>query len=164
MSDTTQGTISVLDFRRRRMAVQWNIENGAWISHEEAPVLVHGIALIRPSCASICLYGHDGSLILQIGADHHVLAGVGAVHTGAVHTGVVIKCRRVALSLGFRREIAVKPASGAALFRHQYWIDSQPDFFKMLADKTASQEWRAASARTWSEGVSSAQLRESWAR
>jgi hypothetical protein len=159
MSDTTQGTISVLDFRRRRMAVQWNIESGAWVSHEEAPALVHGIALIRPSCANICLYGHDGSLILQIGADHHVLADA-----GAAHMSVVIKCGRVALSLGFRREIAVKAASGAALFTHQYWIDSQPDFFKMLADKTASEEWRAASARSWSEGVSSAQLRENWAR
>jgi hypothetical protein len=178
MFEMNQGTISVLDFRRRRMAVQWNIESGAWISHEEAPALVHGIALIRPSCANVCLYGHDGSLILQIGPDHHVLAESGAVHTGAVHTGavhtgalqtgaparIVIKCARVALSLGLRREIAVKPGNGAALFTHQYWIDRHPDFFKMLADKTASDEWRATSARSWSDGVSSTQLRESWAR
>ena len=162
------------------MAVQWNIENGAWVSHEEAPALVHGIALIRPSFANICLYGHDGSLILQIGAVHHVLAETGAVHTGAVQTGAVqtgavptgapadagiaIKCSRVALSLGFRREIAVKSAHGSALFTHQYWIGSHPDFFKLLADKSASADWRALSARTWSAGVSSAQLRESWAR
>jgi len=152
------------------MAVQWNIENGAWVSHEEAPALVHGIALIRPSFANICLYGHDGSLILQIGAVHHVLAETGAVQTGAVPTGapadagIAIKCSRVALSLGFRREIAVKSAHGSALFTHQYWIGSHPDFFKLLADKSASADWRALSARTWSAGVSSAQLRESWAR
>jgi hypothetical protein len=166
MSDTTQRTISVLDFRRRRMAVQWNVANGAWTSHEEAPALVHGIALIRPARDNVCLYGHAGTLILQIGAEHHVLADTGAVHTGAVHTdpGILVKCSRIALSLGFRREIAVTSAGGAALFTHQYWIGSGPDFFKLLADKTAAAEWRAASALSWSDGVSSTQLRESWAR
>lgn len=159
MSDMSPGTVSVLDFRRRRMAMQWHVASGGWSSHEEAPALVHGIALIRPAADNVCLYGQHGALILQISAEHHVLAAA-----DAAHTGVAIHCNRIALSLGMRREIAVMARGGEALFTHQYWIGSHPDFFKLLADKTASAEWRATCARAWSEGVSSTRLRESWAR
>ena len=79
-----------------------------------------------------------------------------------VEPPIRITCDRVALSLGFRREIVI--TAPHELFRHQYWVGSGPDFFKLLADKTASAEWRAACARSWSEGVLSPQLRESWAR
>jgi len=164
MSDMSQGTVSVLDFRRRRMAVQWNVASGGWSSHEEAPALVHGIALIRPAADNLCLYGHDGALILQIGAEHHVLADAGTADPDATPAGITIQCDRIALSLGMRRQIIVKSRDGNALFTHQYWIGSHADFFKLLADKTASAEWRAACARTWSDGVSSTLLRQSWAR
>ena len=155
MSDILKDTVSVLDFRRRRMAVQWNIVSGQWSAHEEAPPLVHGIALIRPGADNVCLYGHDGALLLQIGARPHVLAPDGAIK---------VQCAAVALSLGFRREVSVTSGDGTTLFRHQYWIGSHPDFFKLLADRTASAQWRAASALSWSDGVSSTLLRESWAR
>jgi len=146
------------------MAVQWNMASGAWVTHEEAPQLVHGIALIRPGFANICLYGHEGALILQIGPEHHALAEAGSAQTGGVHTDISIKCSRVALSLGFRREVTVTSGAGITIFAHQYWIGSHPDFFKLLADKTAPAAWRASSAREWSDGISSALLRESWAR
>ena len=154
MSVPTPSRVSVLDFRRRRMAMQWNITSGEWSSHEEAPERVYGIALIRPGASNIALYGHAGALILQIGPQKFELTGA--------EPPIQISCGRVALSLGFRREIVI--TSSHELFRHQYWVGSRPDFFKLLAYKAASAEWRAACARSWSAGVSSPHLRESWAR
>ena len=163
MSETFQSTVAVLDFRRRRMSVQWNIASGDWSAHEEAPALVYGLALIRPGAGNNCLYGHDGALILQIGADQHVLADTVSMDGSPTDSAISIHCNRIALSVGFRREILVQSGDGAELFRHQYWIGSDPDFFKLLADKTASMAWRLLSASSWSAGVSSALLRESWA-
>ena len=49
MASADSTTISVLDFRRHSMVLQWHALGGTWTACDTPPALVHGIALIRAS-------------------------------------------------------------------------------------------------------------------
>ncbi len=74
MAPDNATTISVIDFRRHSMVLQWHALGGTWTACDTPPALVHGIALIRASQPNICVYGHAGRLRLQVGPNQYALA------------------------------------------------------------------------------------------
>jgi hypothetical protein len=152
MSPETSHQITVLDFRRRRMAVRWDIAKATWTSHEEAVALVHGIALIRPDQPGVCLFGYAAQLTLQIG-DLQLALGESAP---------VISCEPELLSAGLRRVFRIEAPAGGTLYEERYWAGNAPDFLRALAEKAADPQWRLSCARLWSDGVEPALLRQGW--
>jgi hypothetical protein len=142
-------TISVIDFRRQSMVLQWHALGGTWTAYDTPPALVHGIALIGPTGPNICLYGQGGRLRLQVGADQYALS----------ENSPRISCTRGIASLGFRRRFIVKSSTGGMLFSHSYWTHQGRDFYRWLADKAEDPDWRSSCARQWSDGVASSALR-----
>ncbi len=55
MATGNPSTISVIDFRRHSMVLQWHAVGGTWSAYDVPPQLVHGIALIRASQPNICV-------------------------------------------------------------------------------------------------------------
>lgn len=152
MSPETQHLITVLDFRRRRMAVRWDITRAIWTSHEEAVALAHGIALIRPGQPGVCVYGHASQLHLQVG---ELTLALG-------ENDPLIRCEPELLSAGLRRVFRIEAPGGGTLYQERYWAGNAPDFLRLLAEKAADAQWRLSSARLWSDGVDPALLREGW--
>jgi hypothetical protein len=142
-------TISVIDFRRRGVVLQWHSLGGTWTACELPPSLVHGIAMIRPTGPNICIYGQEGRLRLQVGPNSYALA----------ENSPRLSCTRGVASFGFRRRFTVKSSAGGVLFSHSYWTGQGRDFYRWLSDKAADPDWRVASGRQWSEGVTSSALR-----
>jgi hypothetical protein len=142
-------TVSVIDFRRHSMVLQWHALGGTWTACDSPPPLVHGIALIRASGPNICVYGHGGRLRLQVGANQYALS----------ENSPRITCSRGLASFGFRRRFTVKSSTGGVLFNYSYWTNQGRDFYRWLADKAEDPDWRISSGRQWSEGVTSAALR-----
>ena len=95
-------TISVVDFRRQSMVLQWHALGGTWTACDSPPALVHGIALIRAAGPNICVYGQGGKLRLQVGPHQYALA----------ENSPRISCTRGIASFGFRRRFMVKSSSG----------------------------------------------------
>ncbi len=153
MSEDTPPLISVLDFRRRRMSVRWNVSTSSWTVLEETPARVHGIALIRPTLPAVCLYAYAQQMFLQIGAAQFVFDA----------NEPQLLCEPEWLSGGLRRIFSVKAAGGRTAFSERYWAYSGPDFFSVLARQCAEPQWRSTSPALWSAGIDSAQLRQSWA-
>lgn len=149
MSLDNDSTISVLDFRRHSMVLQWHSQGGTWSACDAPPQLVHGVALIRPSLPNICVYGRAGRLRLQIGPHQYALS----------ENSPRISCTRGLVSFGFRRRFAVESSAGGLLFSHWYWTDQRQDFFRWLAGRAADPDWRVTSGRQWSDGVAAAKLR-----
>jgi hypothetical protein len=142
-------TISVIDFRRHGMVLHWHSLGGTWTACESPPSLVHGIAMIRPAGPNICIYGQEGRLRLQVGPNSYALA----------ENSPRLSCTRGLASFGFRRRFTVKSSAGGVLFSHSYWTGQGRDFYRWLSDKAADPDWRIASGRQWSEGVTSSALR-----
>jgi hypothetical protein len=153
MATDNATTISVVDFRRHSMVLQWHVQSGTWSASDDPPPLVHGIALIRVAQPNICVYGQAGRLILQIGSDQYALS----------ENSPRISCARSLASLGFRRRFAVE-SSGGVLYSYAYWTSQHHDFCRWLASKADDPDWRIASARQWSEGLAAAALRPSYGR
>ncbi len=149
MPSVSSTSVAVIDYRRRSMVLRWLAPAGTWSAMEEPPALVHGIAWIQPSQPNICLYGQAGRLLLQIGTDQYALA----------ENSPRIKCVPDWLTLGLRRRFIVESSTGGVLFSHAYWPGRTPDFFRWLAAKAEDPDWRMASGRQWSEGVTVAILR-----
>ncbi len=141
--------IAVIDFRRRRMVLQWHSHEGGWTALDDPPMLVHGIALIRASPPNICLFGHGGRLRLQIGTNQFALA----------ENSPRISCSRRLWSLGLRNRFVVRSSTGGILFSHAYWAGNGPDFFRWLARVAEDPDWRATTGRSWSDGLSVQALR-----
>ncbi len=141
--------ISVIDFRRRRMALHWHTADGTWSAIDEPPVIVHGIAMIRGKPPNVCLYAQDGRLRLQIGLDQYALAENSPRFRSATDYA----------SLGLRRKFVVESSTGGVLYRRTYWAGQGPDFFRWLALKTADPDWRVTTGRRWSDGVPAESLR-----
>ena len=150
MASDPGNSISVIDFRRRGMVLQWHALGGTWTACDTPPPVVHGIALIRAVQPNICIYGHAGRLRLQVGSDQYVLSE----HSPR------ISCTRVLASFGFRRRFTVKSSTGGVLFSHGYWTNQQQDFFRWLAAKAEDPDWRATSGRLWSDGLAASALRQ----
>lgn len=142
-------TISVVDFRRQGMVLQWHSLGGTWTACDQPPALVHGIALIRPAQANVCVYGQHERLWLQIGPSHYSLS----------EGSLQISCTRGLASFGFRRRFSVKSGTGGLLFTHAYWTDQGRDFFRWLAEKNTDADWRIACGRDWSKGLSQSAMR-----
>ena len=149
MAPDNATTITVIDFRRRSMALQWHSLGGTWTACDVPPPLVHGVALIRPSHPNICVYGQAGRLRLQVGPNQYALA----------ENSPRISCRRGMASFGFRRRFIVESSTGGVLYNYAYWTTQHHDFFRWLATKAEDPDWRVTSARQWSEGLAAAALR-----
>ncbi len=151
MTPASEYAITVNDYRRHRMALQWHAATGTWSACDTIPPLVHGVALIRATQPNICLYGQGGQLHLQIGTDPYTLSE----HSPR------IKCLRGTASFGFRRNFVVESAGGTPLWSHSYWTAQGTDFFVWLAARAQDPAWRATNAQRWSEGVEPSALRAS---
>jgi len=149
MGEDNATAISVIDFRRQSMVLNWHALGGTWTACDSPPPLVHGIALIRASHPNICVYGRAGRLRLQIGPTQYALA----------ENSPRISCRRGLASFGFRRRFSLGSSGGGVLYSFAYWTTQHHDFFHWLAMKAEDPDWRAASGRQWSEGVAPTALR-----
>jgi len=151
MASDNAATISVIDFRRHSMVLQWHALGGTWTACDTPPRLVHGVALIRASKPNICVYGHAGRLRLQVGPDQFALS----------ENSPRISCTRGLASFGFRRRFTVESSTGGVLYSYGYWTNQHHDFFRWLATRAEDPDWRATSGRQWSEGVAATALRTS---
>ena len=151
MATTLTSDIPVIDFRRQSMFLHWRTAGGTWTACDVPPSLVHGIALIRASHPHICLFGWDGVLHMQTGANRYVLA----------EDSPRLRWSRALSTLGLRRRFTLESGSGDILFDHSYWADQGDDFFSWLAGRAADPEWRAANGQRWSKGLPPAILRSS---
>jgi hypothetical protein len=149
MAPDNATTISVIDFRRRSMVLQWHALGGTWTACDIPPALVHGVALIRAEQPNICVYGQAGRLRLQVGSDQYALS----------ENSPRISCTRGLASFGFRRRFTVSSSTGGVLYNYAYWTNQRHDFFRWLAAKAEDPDWRVASGRRWSEGVAATALR-----
>jgi hypothetical protein len=149
MTIDSSTTITVLDFRRQSMALQWHALSGTWTACDSPPALVHGIALIGPSGPNICVYGQGGLLKLQIGPNQYVMS----------ESAPRVSCTRGIASFGFRRRFVVRAGSGSVLFSTSYWTNQGRDFYKWLAERSEDPEWRIRCGQQWSEGLAAAALR-----
>ena len=153
MSADTTGTVPVIDFRRQSMMLQWHVLGGTWTAYDTPPSLVHGVALIRAGQPNICVYAVGGRLRLQVGPDQFALS----------ENSPRIKCTRGVASFGLRRRFSVESTTGGLLFSHEYWTtrwdDSGEDFFRWFASRAQDPDWRTATGRRWTEGVSASALR-----
>jgi hypothetical protein len=151
MGESNAGSVSVIDFRRHSMVLQWHVLGGTWTAYDVPPSLVHGVALIRAAQPNICVYGRAGRLRLQVGPEQYALS----------ENSPRIKCSRGWASLGLRRRFTVESSTGGVLFSHVYWTNQAEDFFRWLATRAEDPEWRTTIGRQWSEGVAAAVLRSS---
>jgi hypothetical protein len=149
MSSANAGTVSVIDFRRQSMVLQWHVLGGTWTAYDVPPALVHGVALIRPAQTNICVYGHGGRLRLQVGPEQYALS----------ENSPRIKCTRGVASFGLRRRFSVESSTGAVLYSHSYWTGQGEDFFRWLAARAQDPDWRTAAGQQWSDGISAPVLR-----
>lgn len=149
MPPDNAGSVSVIDFRRLTMVLQWHLLGGTWTAYDAPPSLVHGVALIRAAQPNICIYGLGGRLRLQVGPDQFALS----------ENSPRIKCTRGVASFGLRRRFTVESSTGGVLYTQAYWSNQGEDFFRWLAARAQDPDWRAAAGRQWSEGVSPAALR-----
>jgi hypothetical protein len=153
MASDNSGSVSVIDFRRQSMVLQWHVLGGTWTAYDVPPSLVHGVALIRAAQPNICVYAHAGRLKLQVGPNQYPLS----------ENSPRIKCTRGVASFGLRRRFTVDSATDGVLFSHSYWTDhwsnEGEDFFRWLAARAQDPNWRAATGQRWSEGVSAPVLR-----
>ncbi len=148
MPSDNNGTVSVIDFRRQSMVLQWHILGGTWSAYDVPPSLVHGVALIRAGQPNICVYGQAGRLRLQVGADQYEL----------LENSPRITCSRGLASFGFFRRFTVE-SGGGVLFSQAYWTSRGEDFFRWLAARAQLKDWGAKVGRQWSDGVTAAVLR-----
>jgi hypothetical protein len=148
MNSPLAATVAVIDFRRRRMVLDWNTADGSWAACDAAPAKAHGVALIRASPPNVCIYAESGRLRLQVGRDHYALAG-----------GARISCERVSGTFGFRRRFTLEADDGTIRFNLSYWTTQHRDFFCWMAVRAADPGWRTTSAQRWTEGVAPAALR-----
>jgi hypothetical protein len=149
MAPDNAGTISVIDFRRHSMVLQWHALGGTWSASDNPSSLVHGVAFIRVSQPNICVYGQAGRLRLQVGPKQYALA----------ENSPRISCTRGFASFGFRRRFSVESSTGGMLYSFAYWTTQHHDFFRWLASRAEDPDWRVSSGRLWSEGLAATALR-----
>src|SRR5271169_4821435 len=139
MGSDNAGSVSVIDFRRHSMVLQWHVLGGTWTAYDVPPSLVHGVALIRAAQPNICVYGHAGRLHLQVGPDQYELS----------ENSPRIKCSRALASFGLFRRFTIE-SGGGVLFSQAYWTGQGEDFFRWLAARAQHQDWGIQIGRLWS--------------
>jgi hypothetical protein len=150
MESAQVSSFPVIDFRRQSMVLEWLASTGDWAACDSQPSLVHGVALIRAAQPNICLFGRGGRLYLQIGSNQYAFA----------ENSPQIICARGVASFGLRRRFSVESA-GKELFSYSYWTSRGEDFFRWLAMRAASPDWRSTNGRRWSVGIDANSLRSS---
>jgi len=108
MASANTTTISVIDFRRHSMVLQWHALAGTWTPCDTPPPLVHGIALIRGLATEYLLVWPGGRLHLQVGASQYALS----------ENSPRISCTRGLASFGFRRRFTVESSTGGVLYSY----------------------------------------------
>jgi hypothetical protein len=151
MAPILNSLISVIDFRRQSMFLQWHALEGTWAASDDTPALVHGVALIRAGTPNFCLFGRDGRLYLQVGTDQFELS----------ERSPRIRWQRTWITFGLRRHFTIESSDGSVLFGHSYWADQGDEFFSWAAARAADPAWRALNGNRWSEGLSPSALRSS---
>ena len=149
MTASIATSITVIDFRRQSLLLEWNALNGTWVGCDVPPALAHGIALIRASQPNICVYGSNDELYLQVGTERWALSA----------RSPRLKCTRGVASFGFRKRFSIESADGTVLFSHAFWTGQGDEFFVWLAARGADPTWRGATGPRWSAGVEPAVLR-----
>ncbi len=139
----------VIDFRRSRLSLQWNVASGTWAAYDEPPGIVHGVGFIRATGPNVCLYALGDGLRLQVDKQVFALAD------GEPR----ISCRAQLLCLGLRRSFRIVHSDGRILLRLGYWATRRNDFFRWLAGVSRHADWRRRTATRWTEGLSPVSLR-----
>jgi hypothetical protein len=142
-------SIPVIDYRRRRMALQWHIPSGTWTAFDEPPTIVHGVCYIRASGPNICLYAENGRLQLQIDARVFPLT----------YLEPRFRCVRSLFSVGLRRRFYLESAAGKVMYSTSYWIPQRNDFFVWLSSTEQQADWHERTTQRWTEGLNPADLR-----
>jgi hypothetical protein len=142
-------SIPVIDFRRRRMTLQWNSSSGSWTAYDEPPAIVHGVCYIRANGPNICLFAEGGRLHLQVDARIYPLT----------YLGPRISCARSMVSMGLRRSFRLESPDGDLLYSTSYWAPQRNDFFLWLSSAERQPQWHERTALRWTEGLSPADLR-----
>lgn len=143
-------SIPVIDFRRRRMTLQWNPPSGTWTPYDEPPALVHGVCYIRAAGPNICLFAEGGRLHLQIDARIFPLT----------YLGPRISCARSLVSMGLRRHFRLESPDGDLLYSTTYWAPHKRDFLGWLSSAERQTAWHERTAQRWTEGLTPTVLRE----
>jgi len=148
MEPTVAPAITVIDFRRRSMVLEWHSTTGTWTACDVPPVLVHGVALIRASQPAICLFARENRLQLQIGQERYPLS----------RDTPRVTWRRGWATFRLRRHFTIC-AGNSVLSMNSYWNNQGDEFFTWLTSRVAHGEWRELTARRWSDGLNPAELR-----
>jgi len=146
----TAPVLPVIDFRRRRLSLQWDVATGTWSAYDEPPGIVHGVGFIRAAGPNICLYAQGGELQLQVDTQLIPISG----------TAPRISCTPSLPTFGLRRNFRVVAADGSLLLGIGYWASRQNDFFQWLAAAARQPDWRRRTASRWTEGLTPSVLRE----
>lgn len=141
--------IPVIDFRRRRMTLQWHVQSATWTPYDEPPGIVHGVAFIRASGPNICLYAQNGNLQLQVDSRQFMLT----------ETQSLISCSRSFASLGLRRRFRLESPGAGLVYGTAYWAPKKDDFFVWLASAARHPDWYGRTGERWTEGLTPAVLR-----
>jgi hypothetical protein len=142
-------SIPVIDYRRRRMTLQWHTPSGTWTAYDEPPAIVHGVCFIRASGPNVCLYAEDGRLHLQVDSRIFPLS----------YLEPRISCARTLISACLRRRFCLESAEGKVLYSNSYWAPHRTDFFVWLASAEQQADWHERTARRWTEGLNPQDLR-----
>ena len=142
-------TITVIDYRRQSLLLEWNAMDGTWVGCDVPPALAHGIALIRASQPNICVYGLNDELYLQVGSERWVLS----------ERSPRLNVTRVLASFGFRKRFSVESRDGSVMFGHSFWTEQGDEFFDWLTERATDPAWRGATGPGWSAGVEPTVLR-----
>jgi hypothetical protein len=149
MTASIPTTVTVIDFRRQSLLLEWNAVGGTWTACDVPPPLAHGIALIRASQPNFCIYATGNELHLQVGAERWQLG----------EQTPRVNCTRGVASFGFRKRFSIESSDGGILFKHSFWTGQGDEFFRWLAARAADPQWRAETGPRWSAGVEPAVLR-----
>ncbi|MFI4890249.1 MAG: hypothetical protein ACHQIL_06935 [Steroidobacterales bacterium] len=141
--------VPVIDFRRRRMTLQWHVPSGTWTAFDEPPAIVHGVGFIRASGPNIGLYAQSGDLLLQVDTSQFMLTELMPL----------ISCSRTLVSLGLRRRFRVESSGPGLLYGTTYWAPKKDDFFVWLASAARHPDWYRQTGERWTEGLTPAALR-----
>ena len=142
-------SVPVIDYRRRRVSLQWHTLSGTWTAFDEPPAIVHGVCFIRASGPNFCLYAENGRLHFQVDARIFPLT----------YLEPRISCARTLFSVGMRRRFRLESALGDVLYSTSYWAPHSSDFFVWLSSAEQQAEWHEHTARRWTEGLNPAALR-----
>ena len=152
MASDNAGTVSVIDFRRQSMVLQWHVLGGTWTAYDVPPSLVHGVALIRARPAEH-LRVRPRRPVAPAGRTE----AVRAVREFAAHQ-MHARHRRVSAFAGASPS---NRAPAACCSATRIGPIKARIFSAGWRRRAQDPDWRVAVGRQWSEGVAAPVLRSS---